>query len=115
MPGDGERLASVDGAAVLSDDGLGDETPGPTVPDDRGFALVCDADGGDVASAQAGGCHRFIGGLQRSAPEIFGVMFDPVGLLIGIRELDLCHQAASKSVPNTMHRVEVVPRSMARI
>ena len=41
-------------AAVLPDDGVVDGCAGLAVPDHRGFALVGDADGGDVAGLQAG-------------------------------------------------------------
>ncbi len=40
--------AGVGGAPVLPDDGAVDRLAGRAVPDDRGLALVGDADGGDV-------------------------------------------------------------------
>ena len=44
-----ELLAESGGAAILPDDGVVDGLAGGAVPDDGGFALVGDADGGDVA------------------------------------------------------------------
>ena len=41
-------VAEAGGAAVLPDDGVADRLAGLAVPDDGGFALVGDADGGDV-------------------------------------------------------------------
>ena len=44
-----ELLAESGGAAILPDDGVVDGLAGCAVPDDGGFALVGDADGGNVA------------------------------------------------------------------
>ena len=46
-----QLVAQRGGAPVLPHDGIGDRSPGFALPEDRRFALVGDADGGDV-----GGC-----------------------------------------------------------
>ena len=68
------------GARVLPDDGVVPGTPGLGVPDDRGFALVRDADGREIGGRQAGAVEsagdRFVdagGDLQR-------IVLDPAGL-----------------------------------
>ena len=52
MPGRAQRRAGVGGAAVLPDDGVVDRPAVDAIPDDRGLALVGDADAGDVLGAE---------------------------------------------------------------
>ena len=68
------------GAAVLPDDGVMDGRAGFAIPDDGRFALVGDADGGDIGDGRAveGAADDF----QRRLPDFFGVVFDPAVLRI---------------------------------
>ena len=50
MAGGLQALALAGRPAVLPDDGAVDRLARPTIPDDHGFALVCDPDGGDVSN-----------------------------------------------------------------
>ena len=54
-----EARAMSGGAAVLPDDGVMDGLAGCALPDDDGFALVGDADGGNIAGARAGFAEGF--------------------------------------------------------
>ena len=54
MAGAAQRIAKIRGAAVLPDDGVVDRLAAGAVPDNRGFALIGDADAGDVARAKPG-------------------------------------------------------------
>ena len=65
------------GAAVLPDDGGGDGLAGFAVPEDDGFALVGDADGGDGGGA--GFFEGLAGRFQDTLPDLGGVVFDPAG------------------------------------
>ena len=49
-----QRLAAIGGAAVLPDDGAVDRPAGVALPDQRGLALISDADGGNRRGADAG-------------------------------------------------------------
>ena len=69
--------ADVCSAPILPDDGIMDRLAGGAVPDDCGFALVCDADGHRHAAAQPCLCYhggRYIDGCL---PDILGVVLDP--------------------------------------
>ena len=48
-----ERVAVFARPAALPDDGVVDGLTGDLIPDDRGLALVGDADGGDVGGSRA--------------------------------------------------------------
>ena len=50
------------------------------IPDNGGFALVGDADGGDISGGESGFLQRLFAGGERGAPDFFRVMFDPAGL-----------------------------------
>ena len=68
----------VGGAAVLPDDGVVDRLAGRAVPDDRGLALVGDADAGDVAGARAPALrHRLAHGRDRRRPDFLRIVLDP--------------------------------------
>ena len=82
------------------------------VPDQRGLALVGDADGRDLAGRHAFQ-HRAAAG-QRRLPDLARVMLDPA---IGGIDLAQGHGMAASgraSPSNRIARVEVVPWSMAR-
>jgi hypothetical protein len=66
------------GAAVLPDDGRVDGFAGLAIPQHGGFALVGDADGGDVAGGCA--CECVANDLDRRLPDLLGVVFDPAVL-----------------------------------
>ena len=67
-----QAVAGGGGAAVLPDDGVIDRPARRTLPDDRRFPLVGDAEGGDVGGAQA----RILQGQGRHAglglPDLHG-------------------------------------------
>ncbi len=104
-----ERGADVGGAAVLPDDGAVDGFAGGAVPDDDGFALVGDADAGDVARAHAAGVDRLARGGQDVAPDILRIVLDPAGLRIMLREFGLATATRRACASNRIARVEVVP------
>ena len=92
--GPGRRRArefgdGVGDAGVLPDDGVADGLAGVAVPDHGGFALVGDADGGEIAGAEVLGLHRFADDLLRAAPDLGGIVLDPAGPGINLRVLPL--------------------------
>ena len=88
-----QLVDDVGGAAALPDDGVGDGLAGLLVPDDRGLALVCDADGGDVDRLDAelfhGGVRDLVGGI----PNLVRVMLDPAGMREDLAEFLVDHGA----------------------
>ena len=82
----GELVAEIGGAAVLPDDGVVDRVAGGAVPDEGGFALVGDADGGDagVGLGQGGA-----GGGEGGGPEVCRVVLDPAGVGVVLGEFFL--------------------------
>ena len=50
-----QRIANVRCAAILPNDGIGDGLAGSAIPNERRLALVCDADGSDVAGGLVAG------------------------------------------------------------
>jgi hypothetical protein len=75
-----ELAAAIRGAPVLPDDRAMDRLAGLPVPQDRGLALVGDADRRDVAAAHARVAEGFAGGGERDPPDLLGVVLDPAGL-----------------------------------
>ncbi|MNC06296.1 hypothetical protein D3C75_538030 [compost metagenome] len=77
------------GAAALPDDGVVDGFAGGFLPDNGGFTLVGDADGGDLLAVQAAlGQHLGEdGGLGR--PDLHGVVLDPARLGVVLGEFAL--------------------------
>ena len=77
------------GAAALPDDGVVDGLAGGFLPDNGGFTLVGDADGGDLLAVQAAlGQHLGEdGGLGR--PDLHGVVLDPARLGVVLGEFAL--------------------------
>ena len=80
------RLQSVAigrGAAALPDDGGRDRLAGAAIPDHGGFALIGDADGGDVATPwHVAAFKRPPRGIELRAPDGVGVLLHPAGLRI---------------------------------
>ena len=82
-----QRIAKIGGAPVLPDDGIVDRLAGSALPDDRGFALIGDADAGDVLGRQAGLRHRRAHGRDRRCPDLLRVVLDPTGRRINLAQL----------------------------
>ncbi len=80
-------LATFRGSAVLPDDGVVDGFAVGAVPDDGGFALVGDAQTGEVACAQTGFAEDFDYGTQLRGQDIEGVVFYPAALRVDLVEL----------------------------
>ena len=72
-----EALAGIGRAPVLPDDRAVDGPAGRALPDDRGLALVGDADGGDLAWAETRALERLARGRERVAPDLLGVVLHP--------------------------------------
>ena len=86
MPRRAQAVAGVGGAPVLPDDGMRQRLAGAAVPQQRGFALVRDADGRylrglDGCLAQGLACAG-----ELAVPDVEGVVLDPAGLgeMLGI-------------------------------
>ncbi len=77
------------GAAVLPDDGGVDGLAGGAVPHDHGFALVGDADGGQIAGARAGLGEDFDSATELGGEDLIGVVLDPAGLGVKLLEFVL--------------------------
>ena len=77
----------IGGTAALPDDGVGNGFPGRFVPDDCGFPLVGDADGGDVRRLYPQLGHGSPGDFQCGVPDLIGVMLHPAGMGINLPEL----------------------------
>ena len=71
-----EPFAKFGGAAILPDDRAVDGAAAGAVPQQRGFALIGDADGGDLARGGAGAAQRAAAGRKRRRPQVFGVVLD---------------------------------------
>jgi hypothetical protein len=80
-------LAQLGGAPVLPDDGVVDRAPGGALPQNRGLALVGDADRGDRAIGSGG--HGFAAGRNHPAPDLFRFVFDPARPGMKLRQLEL--------------------------
>ena len=61
--------------------------PRLAVPDDRGLALIGDADRRDFARHNAGACHRGARSCNRRGPDVGGVMLDMAGCGKNLRKL----------------------------
>ena len=66
---------------------------GFAVPKNRGFALVGDADGGDIVGGCRGGRDRFFRGGQLACPQFIWIVLDPSGAGINLAEFFLGHGA----------------------
>jgi len=81
--------AAVRRAPVLPDDGVVNRRIGLAIPEDRRFALVSDADGGDFAAVFLRFRQRFARGRKRRRPDLFRVMLDPAFMGVMLGELRL--------------------------
>ena len=70
----------IGGAAILPDDGVVDRLAGVAIPEDGGFALVGDADGGDVAGVMPAFFSALNGDSPLRLPDLVRIMLDPSGL-----------------------------------
>jgi len=74
MPPGPEQVALAGGAPVLPDDGMVDRPAAGAVPDHGSFALVGDADRGDIGGGQAGPGNRLHRHSQLRGPDLVGVV-----------------------------------------
>ena len=68
--------AQIGGATVLPDDGAMQRAAGRPLPQQRGLALIGDADRGDVARGRIGLAQGSAAGGKRRRPEILGIVLD---------------------------------------
>ena len=101
------------GAGVLPDDGVVVRLTGPPVPHDRGLALVGDADRGDVGGADPARRHRLLDDRLGPLPDLQRVVLDPAGTGHDLVVLDLVGADRGPARSKMMHRVLVVPWSIA--
>ncbi len=90
--------ANLRGAPVLPDDGPMNRRSAGAVPDHGGLALVGDADGGDVACAQAGLGNGLARRRQGVAPDIFRIVLHPACGGIVLRKFALCGRHLARLV-----------------
>ncbi|CAM3592657.1 hypothetical protein BOSP111201_14570 [Bordetella sputigena] len=86
-------VADIGRTPVLPDDGMRQRPAAGAVPDQRGFALVGDADGGDVGRGRAGVVQGLSRDLQLAAPDLVGVVLDPARVRVILAEFALAHAA----------------------
>ena len=79
--------AGVRGAPVLPDDCIVDGAAGRAVPDDRGLALIGDADRGDVLRPGADLGERRAYGRKGGRPDRLGIVLDQAGGRIDLGQL----------------------------
>ena len=72
-----ELLAQRIGAPVLPDNRIVDRFAAVAIPDDRGFALIGDADRRDLGCVPAALRQRALDHRQGIAPDVLGIVFDP--------------------------------------
>ena len=108
-----ELVADLVGAGVLPDDRVVDRLAGGPVPDQRGLALVGDADRGDVLGAEVGLGQRAADDLAGVVPDLLGVVLDPAGPREDLLVLLLVGPTTRPAWLKIMHRVDVVPWSIA--
>ena len=75
-----QRGHVVRGAAILPDDGAVNGFAGFAIPDDDGFALVGDANGGEGFRVDAGFSHCLARGGEDGIADFLGVVFHPARL-----------------------------------
>ena len=92
-----EAIAFLSGAAILPHDGVGDGPAGLAIPQQRGLALVGDADGGDVGGGESGFFQRGLGGGELGFPNGPGIVLDPAGFGENLREFLLRHRLHAAS------------------
>ena len=84
-----QARADIRGAAILPDDGAVNSLAGGAVPHDSSFALVGDADSGDVARGDIGFSQGFATGGEGGGPDILRLMLDPARGRKMLREFSL--------------------------
>ena len=82
-----EPVAERGGAPALPDDRVADRAAGGALPQDRGLALVGDADRGDLGRRDAGGGQRLAEGLHGGGPDLLRIVLDPARLREVLRQL----------------------------
>ena len=82
-----QAVAKRGAAPVLPDDGLVYRRAGGPIPEHRGLALVGDAD--RIDGAVTGQRHQAPRRGQAVAPDVLGVVLDPAGPRVVLRQLDL--------------------------
>ena len=87
VPGGAQLGAERAGAAVLPDDRPPERLAGRPVPDQRGLALVGDADRRDRAGSEPRPLDRGAADRGGRGPEVGGVVLDPARLREMLREL----------------------------
>ena len=106
----GEFGDGIVDARILPNDGVADGLAGAAIPEDGGFALVGDANGGEVVRPQALLVHGCGDDLLRASPDFFRIVLHPAGPRIDL--LDALSARAATTLPvrsKTMKRVLVVP------
>ena len=87
MAGALELVAVGGGASVLPDDRPVDGRQGVTLPQQRGLALVGDADAAHRVGTHPRVVERVAAGIHGRAPDLVGVVLDPSGLREVLGEL----------------------------
>ena len=75
-----QAVAVLTGSAALPDNGMVNGFAGGFIPDNGGFTLIGDADGGNVRCGDIEICHGLLCNLQLGGPDFQSVMLDPTGL-----------------------------------
>ena len=91
-----QRGAGIGGAPVLPDDRIVDRLARRAIPDDRGFALIGDADPGDILGADAGLRHRLPHGRDHGRPDFLRIVLDPPRRRIDLPQLLLRNRDRAK-------------------
>ena len=81
--------ALIRSSPILPDDGACNRDAGAPIPQHRGFALIRDADGSEVARVDAGGIEDGIDRGRLCLPDLCGVVLDPARRRKMLRELAL--------------------------
>jgi hypothetical protein len=81
-----EVPAPVGGAAVLPHDGVEQRHAVALVPENRGFALIGDADGGDAGPQLVQSAQHLSGRRKHRGPNHFGVVLHPAGRRVNLLE-----------------------------
>ncbi len=84
-----ELGADARSAPVLPNDGVRQRPAGGALPQHHGFALVGDANGGEIAQLRSGTGQGFGEGGALRGPDVERVMFHPAGLRVVLGELAL--------------------------
>ena len=84
-----EANTGIGGAAILPHDGTVNGFVGAAIPEQRGLALVGDADGGEISGGYFCPGERLGGAISLGVPEILGLMLNPAGLRIMLRKFAL--------------------------